>query len=199
MIAAIRAELVKMLRRRVLVITAITTIVFAVGSAAVVLASADPAGGRPSGRGVTVESLSGAGGGTEVFTTGVSFAGTFLFVLFVGVVAVEFSRGTFRTMLMHQPRRLRLLAGKTTALLAFAATVLAVTAVLTAPSCSGSAATRCSERCSPCWCGRCRLRWRSESRGRARSSTCCRTPGAPPAGTSRAFSSKPSSRAARRR
>ena len=74
MIAAIRAELVKVLRRRVLVITAITTIVFAVGSAALVLVSADPAGARPSGRGVTVESLSGAGGGTEVFTTAVSFA-----------------------------------------------------------------------------------------------------------------------------
>jgi ABC-2 type transport system permease protein len=131
MIAAIRAELVKVLRRRVLVITAITTIVFAVGSAALVLVSADPAGARPSGRGVTVESLSGAGGGTEVFTTAVSFAGTFLFVVFVGVVAIEFSRGTFRTMLIHQPRRIRLLAGKTTALLAFAAVVLAVTEVLT--------------------------------------------------------------------
>jgi ABC-type transport system involved in multi-copper enzyme maturation permease subunit len=131
MIAAFRAELVKLLRRRVLVITALTTIVFAVGSAAVVLAAADPAGQRVSGRGVTVESLSGAGGGTEVFTTAMSFAGTFLFVLFVGVVAVEFSRGTFRTMLMHQPRRLRLLAGKLTALLAFAAAVLAVTEVLT--------------------------------------------------------------------
>jgi ABC-2 type transport system permease protein len=131
MIAAFRAELVKLLRRRVLVITALTTVVFAVGSAAVVLAAADPAGAPVSGRGVTVESLSGSGGGTEVFTTGVSFAGTFLFVLFVGVVAVEFSRGTFRTMLMHQPRRLRLLAGKLTALLAFAAAVLAVTEVLT--------------------------------------------------------------------
>jgi ABC-2 type transport system permease protein len=131
MIATIRAELVKVLRRRVLVITAITTIVFAVGSAAIVLASAEPAGRRVSGRGVTVASLSEAGGGTEVFTTAVSFAGTLLFVLFVGVVAVEFSRGTFRTMLMHQPRRLRLLAGKLTALLAFAAAVLAATELLT--------------------------------------------------------------------
>jgi ABC-2 type transport system permease protein len=131
MIAAFRAELVKVLRRRVLVITAVTTALFAAGSAAVVLAAAEPAGARPSGRGVTVDSLSGAGGGTEVFTTAVSFAGTFLFVVFVGVVAVEFSRGTFRTMLMYQPRRLRLLAGKTAALLAFAAAVLAVTEVLT--------------------------------------------------------------------
>jgi ABC-2 type transport system permease protein len=131
MIATIRAELVKILRQRVLVITAVTTVVFAVGSAALVLASAEPAGGRFSDRGVTVESLSGAGGGTEVFTSAVSFAGTFLFVVFVGVVAIEFSRGTFRTMLIHQPRRVRLLAGKTAALVGFAAAVLAGTEVLT--------------------------------------------------------------------
>jgi hypothetical protein len=115
----------------VLVITAVTTVVFAVGSAALVLASAEPAGGRFSDRGVTVESLSGAAGGTEVFTSAVSFAGTFLFVVFVGVVAIEFSRGTFRTMLIHQPRRVRLLAGKTAALVGFAAAVLAGTEVLT--------------------------------------------------------------------
>lgn len=131
MIAAVRAELVKLLRRRVLLITAVATVVFAVGGAAVVLAAAEPAGRRVSGRGVTVASLSGAGGGTEVFTTAVSFAGVFLFVLFVGLVAAEFSRGTFRTMLMYQPRRLRLLAGKIAALLAFAAVVLAVAEALT--------------------------------------------------------------------
>jgi ABC-2 type transport system permease protein len=131
MIRAFRAEFVKILRRRVLIVTALTTAVFSAGSAAIVLASAEPAGSRPSGRGVTVASLSNAGGGTEVFTTAVSFAGTFLFVVFVGVVAVEFSRGTFRTMLLLQPRRLRLLTGKTAALLAFAAGVLAATEVST--------------------------------------------------------------------
>jgi ABC-2 type transport system permease protein len=131
MIAAFRAELVKVLRRRVLLITAAATLVFAIGSAAVVLAAAEPPGARVSGRGVTVASLSDAGGGTEVFTTAVSFAGTFLFVVFVGVVAIEFSRGTFRTMLMYQPRRIRLLTGKTLALLGFAAAVLAAAEVLT--------------------------------------------------------------------
>ena len=110
--AALRAELVKVLRRRVLVVTAVTVAIFAVGSAAIVLSSAAPAGESVSGRGVTVASLSDAGGGTEIFATAVSFAGTFLFVVFVGAVAVEFSRGTFRTMLMYQPRRLRLLAGR---------------------------------------------------------------------------------------
>jgi ABC-2 type transport system permease protein len=131
MIAAMHAELVKVLRSRVLLVTAVTAILFAVGGAAIVLASAEPASQPVSGRSVTVASLSESGGGTEVFTTAVSFAGTFLFVVFVGVVAIEFSRGTFRTMLLYQPRRLKLLAGKTTALLAFAAGVLAVTEVLT--------------------------------------------------------------------
>jgi ABC-2 type transport system permease protein len=131
MISAFRAELVKVLRRRVLLIAAVTTVLFAAGSAAIVLAAAEPAGQSVSGRGVTVATLSDAGGGTEVFTTAVSFAGTFLFVVFVGVVAIEFSRGTFRTMLMYQPRRIRLLAGKTAALLAFTAGLLAAAEVLT--------------------------------------------------------------------
>src|SRR5262249_32359677 len=130
MIAALRAELVKLRRRRVLMVTAATTIAFSVGSAAIILASAERSG-NPRDRGVTIESLSEAGGGTEVFTTAVSFAGRLLVVVFVGAVAVEFSRGTFRTMLLYQPHRLRLLAGKMAALLAFAAVVLAAAEALT--------------------------------------------------------------------
>jgi ABC-2 type transport system permease protein len=130
MIAALRAELVKLRRRRVLIVTAATTLVFSVGSAAIILASAEESG-DPRERGVTLETLAEAGGGTEVFTTAMSFAGTFLFVVFVGAVAVEFSRGTFRTMLLHEPRRLRLLAGKMAGLLAFAAIVLAAAEALT--------------------------------------------------------------------
>jgi ABC-2 type transport system permease protein len=130
MIAALRSELVKLRRRRVLIVTAVTTLIFSIGSAAIVVASASRTA-NPSGRGLTFASLADAGGGTEVFTTAVSFAGTFLFVVFVGAVAVEFSRGTFRTMLLHQPRRLRLLAGKMAGLLLFAAVVLAVAEVVT--------------------------------------------------------------------
>lgn len=130
MMRAIRAELVKLLRPKVLVVTAVTAVVFSVGAAAVVLASAGPAASAVGGRGVTLESLAGAGGATEVFTTAVSFAGTFLFVVFVGAVAVEFSRGTFRTMLLRQPGRLRLLAGKVAAMLLFAALALAAVEVL---------------------------------------------------------------------
>jgi ABC-type transport system involved in multi-copper enzyme maturation permease subunit len=130
MIAALRAELVKLRRRRVLIVTVVTTLIFSVGSAAIIVASAERAG-NPRGRGVTVASLGDAGGGTEVFTTAVSFAGTFLFVVFVGAVAVEFSRGTFRTMLLHEPRRLRVLGGKMAGLLLFAAVILAAAEALT--------------------------------------------------------------------
>jgi len=118
-------------RRRVLLVTALTTLVFSVGAAALVLANATdgPAGLR--GRGATVAGLSEAGGGTEVFLRGASFTGTFLFVLFVGAFAVDFGRGTVRTMLLRQPNRIRLLLGKLAGLLAYAAAWLAVAEVLT--------------------------------------------------------------------
>jgi ABC-2 type transport system permease protein len=130
MIAALRSELVKLRRRRVLIVTAVTTLIFSIGGAAIVLASATRTA-NPTGRGVTFTELAEAGGGTEVFTTAVSFAGTFLFVVFVGAVAIEFSRGTFRTMLLFEPRRVRLLGGKMSGLLLFAAIVLAAAEALT--------------------------------------------------------------------
>jgi hypothetical protein len=128
---AFRAELVKILRRRVLLVTAAAVVVFAVGGAAIVLAAAEPAATATPDTGVTIESLSEAGGGTEVFRRAVAFTGFFVFVVFVGAVAVEFGRGTFRTMLLRQPRRVQLLAGKVAGLLAFAAAVIAVAEVLT--------------------------------------------------------------------
>lgn len=132
MIRAFRAELVKLRRRRVLLITAIVTIVASVGGAALVVTSAEPARSRGGdGRAVTIADLADAGGGTDVFTSVISFAGTFVFVVFVGAIAAEFSRGTVRTMLLRQPARLRLLTGKTAATLTFAAAVLAAVEILT--------------------------------------------------------------------
>jgi ABC-2 type transport system permease protein len=131
MTRAFRAEMVKLLRRRVGLLTALAVVVVAVGGTAIVLGGAEPAGPASAGQDLTLESLADAGGGTEVFRRAASFAGFFMFVVFVGTVAVEFGRGTFRTMLLRQPARLRLLAGKLAALLTFAAVVLAVTMVLT--------------------------------------------------------------------
>jgi ABC-2 type transport system permease protein len=118
-------------RRRVLLVTALTTLVFSVGAAALVLANAGNGPAALRGRGATIAGLSEAGGGTEIFTRGVSFTGTFLFVVFVGALAVDFGRGTVRTMLLRQPNRIRLLSGKLIGLLAYAAAWLAVAEVLT--------------------------------------------------------------------
>jgi ABC-type transport system involved in multi-copper enzyme maturation permease subunit len=126
-----RAELVKLLRPKVLLITAAIALVFGVGGAAIVLASAKPATQSVPGRGLSLEQLGAAGGGTEIFRTAASFAGTFLFVVFVGATAIEFSRGTIRTMLLRQPRRVRLLTGKLAATLSFAAAALAATEIVT--------------------------------------------------------------------
>jgi hypothetical protein len=133
MIRSLRAELCKLCRRRVVLVTTAIAVLFGAAGAAIVLAAAEPvsqATGGP-GRAPTIEALADAGGGTEIFRTVTSFAGTFLFVVFIGVVAVEFSRGTIRTMLLRQPRRVRLLAGKLGGLLAFSAATLAVCETVT--------------------------------------------------------------------
>ena len=131
MIRSYRAELVKLVRRRLVLITAAVTLLFGVGGAGIILAAARPAAESGLGRTPSIEQLATAGGGTQVFRVAAAFAGTFVFVVFVGAVAAEFSRGTIRTMLLRQPRRVQLLAGKLLALLTFAAVTLVVAETLT--------------------------------------------------------------------
>jgi len=126
----IRAELQKLMRRPVLVAAGAGAGVFAAVAAAGVFLSAAP-DGPPAGRTATLASLAEPGGGTEAFALGVSFAGLLVLVTFLTNFTGEISRGTLRTLLLREPRRLRLLAGKMTALLAFAALVLAAAVALT--------------------------------------------------------------------
>jgi len=142
MIRTFKAELVKLRRRRVAVATAIGALAFAALASTLVFLSAAPAGEPGGERGATVESLAQAGGATEAFSIGVSFAGIFVFVLFIANVAGEFAQGTFRTLLMRQPRRASLLAGKMAALLALAAVVLAVAEILTVAASAAIAPTQ---------------------------------------------------------
>lgn len=120
----IRAELIKMTRRQVLVAMPIAATVFAVISALAVYLSALPAGAPAEGRAVTLGVLARAGGATRAFAVGASFVGFLVFVTFIANVAHEFSGGTFRALLIEQPRRVRLLAGKMVGLLLFAAGVV---------------------------------------------------------------------------
>jgi ABC-2 type transport system permease protein len=123
MINAIKAEIFKFTRRRSLVVIAPAVLVAAVAATIVVFLSAESGSQEPE-RGATLQALSGFGGGTEAFSLAVSYTGLFVFVLFAANWAGEFSQGTFRTLLMGQPRRPYLLAGKFVGLLAFAAALL---------------------------------------------------------------------------
>jgi len=138
-----QAELLKLRRRRILIFATLGALVFSLITTLAVVLSAEPAGSgqRPDGRSPTIESLSGAAGIAEPFSIGVSFLGILVLVLFIANFAGEFSQGTFRTLLMRQPRRLGLLAGKMGALLVFAAGTLAlaalfsvITSLIVAPS-----------------------------------------------------------------
>lgn len=140
------AEAVKVLRRRTIWITLAVLGAVAVGGTTLSIMAAEPVAG-PGGSGpgpdalLTTQSLADAGGGTAVFGQTVAFTYVFLLAVFVAAVASEFTRGTFRTMLLHQPSRGRLLAGKVSVLVgyAFGAAVLGavlswITARLIAPS-----------------------------------------------------------------
>jgi len=142
MIRTFKAELLKLRRRRVAVAASIGAVAFAAIAAAGVFVSATDAGEPGSQRGASVESLAEAGGATEAFAIGVSFAGILVLVLFIANFAGEFSQGTFRTLLMRQPRRAALLAGKMAALLAFAAGVLALAEILTVVASAAVAPTQ---------------------------------------------------------
>jgi ABC-type transport system involved in multi-copper enzyme maturation permease subunit len=120
--------------------TLAVVVAVAVGGTAISIMSAESTGGGP-GSFLTVPQLSEAGGGTAVLGQTAAFTYVFLLAVFIAAVAQEFTRGTFRTMLLHQPARTPLLWGKVSVLVAYtiAATVVAgvvcwVTARLIAPS-----------------------------------------------------------------
>jgi ABC-type transport system involved in multi-copper enzyme maturation permease subunit len=126
-----KAELLKLRRRRFLIGCTIGAVAFAVLSALTVFLSAAGPGEQAAARGATDASLGQAGGATQAFSLGASFVGILVLVLFIANFAGEFTQGTFRTLLIRQPRRLALLAGKMTALLAFVAIAMLLAEVLT--------------------------------------------------------------------
>jgi ABC-2 type transport system permease protein len=123
----IKAELLRLARRRTLLITAAGSLLFSLVAALSVFASAEASGTGLSSRrgGATLAALSGAGGGTEAFAIGASFVGFFVFVTFIALLAGEFSGGTFRAVLLREPHRLRVIVGKLTGILLVAAAAVA--------------------------------------------------------------------------
>jgi len=128
----VRAELIRLVRRRTMLVGAAGSLLFSVVAALAVFSSARASGAPTTGRGgTTLAALAARGGGTEAFAVGASFIGFFVFVTFIALLAGEFSGGTFRALLLRDPHRLRVIVGKLVGILLVAAGVVAVAEVLT--------------------------------------------------------------------
>ena len=130
MITVLRAELAMLGRRWVLTVGVVIAAAFAAITTLANFLSAQPAASTPPGRDTTLEALGAAGGATEAFRVGTGFLGVLVVVVFAARMASEFSHGTLRTLLVHEPRRWRVVAGKTLALAVAAAAILALAAAL---------------------------------------------------------------------
>jgi ABC-type transport system involved in multi-copper enzyme maturation permease subunit len=131
MIRMFEAELQKLTRRRLLLATGGVVLVAAIATTVLVFAMAEPAVTGGFSRAPTLEALAASGGGSEAFSLGVSFLGLFVLVLAVANWSGEFSHATFRTLLLAQPRRAVVLAGKQAALLAYITAALAIGFIVT--------------------------------------------------------------------
>jgi hypothetical protein len=127
MIRVIKAELLRLVHRRTLLITAAGALLFSLVAVLSVFSSAEATtSGIASRRGATpLAALTGHGGGTEAFAVGASFVGFFVFVTFIALLAGEFSGGTFRALLLREPHRLRVIVGKLAGILVVAAAAVA--------------------------------------------------------------------------
>jgi ABC-2 type transport system permease protein len=131
MIRIVRAELRRLVRRRPMFIAGAAALLFAAVAALTVIPSAEGSGPATRRGGATLAALAGDGGGTEAFAVAASFVGFFVFVTFIALVATEFSGGTFRALLLRDPRRLRVIVGKLAGILLVAAGVVAFAEVCT--------------------------------------------------------------------
>lgn len=147
MINALRAELLLLNHFRTWLITGLVTIGFAVTATAVLVLTATPAvtdgSNRPGGgTGIPLEELSGPGGATAAVSWSIyGFGFLLLLTGFTSRIGNDFSKGTFRTALLHNPNRWSLITGKMSALMlvAMAHFVLsfvtgAVTSAILAPT-----------------------------------------------------------------
>jgi ABC-type transport system involved in multi-copper enzyme maturation permease subunit len=125
MTRVIRAELIRLLRPRTLVAAGIGSVLYALVAALTVLPSAEGNEVASRAGGATLADLEAAGGGTEAFAVAASFVGFFVFVLFIALMAGEFSGGTLRALLLREPNRVRLVVGKLAGGLLVAAAVVA--------------------------------------------------------------------------
>src|SRR6478736_2079019 len=115
---------------RIVLAAGAASVAFAVVATLGVWAAASDSGPPRARGGTTLARLASDGGGTQAFAAGASFIGFFVFVSFIALVATEFSGGTFRALLLRDPHRVRMIAGKLIGALVVAAGALALAEVL---------------------------------------------------------------------
>jgi ABC-2 type transport system permease protein len=120
----IRAELYRLLRRRTLVIGGVIAIAFSFLAAFAIFGAAESVGPRSTQGGTSLARLAASGGGTESFAVGASFAALLAFVSAIALIGNEFANGTFRSLALREPRRVRLIVGKFIGLLTVLAGLL---------------------------------------------------------------------------
>jgi len=133
MINAIRSELVLLNHRRMWVTSSLITITFTAGATALLVTTSKPASTNGitdlpgNGEGMPLELLAGPGGATAAVAWA-TYGFGFLLLLagFTSRIGNEFSRGTFRTALLHHSNRWSLIGGKMIALMAIAIALIVV-------------------------------------------------------------------------
>lgn len=123
MIRALTAEWMRLARPRMLAVVLTLTVIYAAVITYVMMATAPQS---PEGGGVSIRTLSSAGGGVLSMMSGVAYASVLLLAVFVGLSAGTIQRGTWRAALLHQPRRMTLASGTFLAQLLFIAMLTAV-------------------------------------------------------------------------
>ncbi|HET6752130.1 MAG TPA: ABC transporter permease, partial [Actinomycetes bacterium] len=137
MFRSFRSEWIKLRRPAMLLGGAGAIVGFAVLTVVLTFttASTTPVDQGPGGEGLTLAQLAAADGLARTVASAAQFIGVVGLAVFAISIAGEYAQGTLRNLLVRQPGRVRLLAGKLLALASFTAiaVVLAeVAAVLTA-------------------------------------------------------------------
>jgi ABC-2 type transport system permease protein len=118
MIRSFRSEWIKLRRPGMILGGAGTIVGFAILTVVLTLTTASTAPtdeGGPGG-GLTLEQLAATDGLAAILATAATFIGVVALSVFAISIASEYSQGTLRNLLVRQPRRVRLLAGKLLAL-----------------------------------------------------------------------------------
>ena len=131
MFNVVKAELRK-LRRPTLFLGTMGAVVFFSGlfSALLYLLIDSPQGNADRGQTISREVLSLASGGVQGFSSVGGFLGIIALCVFAAQTAQEYTYGTLRNLLIRQPSRMKILAGKLISMMIFALAMIILSAIV---------------------------------------------------------------------